>query len=131
MATKKAEKTSGTRSKAENQSKRGGARAGAGRKPKPITTLTAVLKTPAGTTDGAILNAKGAAAFALALFEETMRDTGKGIALRLDCARELLDRTIGKPRVANEPPAASLGEESGGVHIYIPANGREPQAEAC
>jgi hypothetical protein len=50
MATKTAKSSPKSNSRPANQSKRGGARSGSGRKPKPITTLMAVLKTPADTT---------------------------------------------------------------------------------
>lgn len=128
MATKKSD----SRPRTKPKSNRGGARPGAGRKPKAIVEMRMALIAPLIPEPAKPLtDAKSAAEYALALFEGTMRDESKALDLRLDCAREVLDRTIGKPRIANEPPAASLGEEAGGVHIYIPANGREPQAEAC
>jgi hypothetical protein len=70
-----------------------------------------------------LLDIKSAADFALDLFEKTMREEGKPIDLRLDCAREVMNRTIGKPRVAE--PKKPETEEEEQVHIYLPDNGRD------
>jgi hypothetical protein len=76
---------------------------------------------------GATGSPKKAAEFALDLFETTMRESTNDLGLRLDCAREILNRTIGKPRIADVPTTEDDGT-AGGVHIFIPDNGRDQEA---
>jgi hypothetical protein len=123
-----------SKAKSASKSNRGGSRPGAGRKPKAVTEMRAALIAPlviAPTpTTGeqvqaacmALSDRKAAAQFALDLFEENMRDVLRAIDVRLDCAREVLNRTIGKPRIADAPAKGSEDEEQ--VHIYMPDNGR-------
>jgi hypothetical protein len=105
------------------QSNRGGARPGAGRKTKVVTELRAALI--AANAEPQIRPPIGAAEFALQLFDDTMRDEQKDLELRLDCAKEVLNRIVGKPRIAEAPSARDDGE---GITIYIPDNGRESAA---
>lgn len=115
MATKAAKTT--------KKSKRGGTRAGAGRKPKAVNEMREVL-IPATVARAATGSKRSAAAeFALLLFEATMRDEAKALDLRLDCAKEVLNRTIGKPRIAE--PQKNDEEATEQVHIYLPDNGRD------
>lgn len=39
---------------------------------------------------------------AFALFAGVMRDPAQDLALRLECAREVMDRVLGKPKQLNE-----------------------------
>lgn len=65
----------------------GGFRPGAGRKPKPLTLLKRA----------AMSQIENDAAYALRLYVEVMREEEYDIHLRLDAAREVMDRTWGKP----------------------------------
>jgi hypothetical protein len=70
----------------------GGTRAGAGRKPD----LTRALR------DGYLKDKQAEAEYAYALMAATMRDGYLDVAVRLDAAREVMNRTWGKPRQAVE-----------------------------
>jgi hypothetical protein len=83
-----------------------------------------------------------AADFAFRLFVREMMDEDNPIALRLECGREIMNRSWGKPRQAvemtgkgREPlkiqiynaddPTAPSKASSG--TIYLPDNGRDPR----
>lgn len=124
---------------------RGGKRAGSGRKPKAITEMREAVIAPltAAQPRLAIVKADGetaplseleqrrsSAEFAIELFDETMRDESKNLDLRLDCAREVLNRAIGRPRLAEQPQTVEVATREGGVTIYIPDNGRDKEERA-
>lgn len=67
----------------------GGKRDNAGAKPKAFTLLKRSVEKK--TAD---------AEYAFALFAKTMRDTDKPLALRLDCAEWIVNRVLGKPKIA-------------------------------
>jgi hypothetical protein len=89
----------------KSKDNRGGARPGAGRKPKLLTAL--LLEQPEAADD---------IAFAYRLHRDTMRDERADTELRLECAREILNRLCGKPAQAvllgdpdGEPLPVALG----------------------
>jgi phenylpyruvate tautomerase PptA (4-oxalocrotonate tautomerase family) len=88
------------RSKSKGKSNRGGARAGAGRKPKATTEMKQRLISEMAEVSADTKN--DAAVYAFGLFDKTMRDEKEGIATRLECATEVLNRVWGKPKQAVE-----------------------------
>lgn len=84
-----AKKTTGR--KIKGNSNRGGSRTGAGRKPRPITEL-----------NRSIAERSADAIYALDLHVLTMRAAGEDIELRLACAREVMNRVLGKPTEKHE-----------------------------
>jgi hypothetical protein len=99
MTTKK--KIEGAKGKAKPTKKaapsqknkgRGGAREGAGRKPKEITLLKAKI----------VKRHKDDADYAIRLLVTVMKDQWMPVEIRMDAAREVLDRVIGKPKQAVE-----------------------------
>jgi hypothetical protein len=66
----------------------GGKREGAGRKPKAFAVLKRRLE------NERIEDAE----YAFALYVAVMRSENEGMTLRLDCAREVMDRVLGKPK---------------------------------
>lgn len=87
MATVKTPAARKTRAK----SNRGGPRPNSGRKPRPITELNRAI---AERSDDAI--------YALDFYCETMRDIAQDIRLRLECAREVMNRVLGRPTERHE-----------------------------
>lgn len=77
--------------KTKAKSNRGGPRANSGRKPRPITELNREIA--ARTAD---------AIYALDLHVLTMRAAGTDLELRLACAREVMNRVLGKPTEKHE-----------------------------
>jgi len=69
--------------------KNGGKRTGSGRKPKPITLLKRQM-----AEDG-----KAEAEYAFSLLVSIMHDETMSNALRRDCAKDVLDRIMGKPAI--------------------------------
>ena len=74
---------------------RGGARPGAGRRKKAITLLKEKTLAEAGADAG----------YGLALIISVMRDEGQKLDLRLDCAKDVVDRVFGKPTQHHEVEA--------------------------
>jgi hypothetical protein len=110
--------------KSKPKSNRGGSRAGAGRKPKATNALREALIAELGGEGELSTETKAAAAdFAFRLFDQVMRDERSyGIVVRLDCAREVLNRVWGKPRQAVEVSGKGGGPVN--VVVYLPDNGR-------
>lgn len=80
----------------KRKSNRGGARPGAGRKPKAVTELKQALIEKLAPSTGDPRT--DAAEYAFRLFERTMRDTdGADLGTRLECAKEVMNRVWGKP----------------------------------
>lgn len=77
--------------KTKQKSSCGGPRPNSGRKPKPITDFNRTL-----------CERLPDALYALNLHTRTMRDTAVDLELRLDCAKEVMNRILGKPRQAVE-----------------------------
>lgn len=71
---------------------RGGPRPNSGRKPKPFTVLKRRIE--AERVDDA--------EYGFALFVTVMRNDNEAIDLRLNCAREVMDRVLGKPKQIGE-----------------------------
>lgn len=67
----------------------GGARSGAGRKPRPAEKLKRDLTERLDD-----------ARFAFDLFVRTMRDAKQPLSLRLECSSEVMNRVLGKPKQA-------------------------------
>src|SRR4051794_25015852 len=86
---------------ANSKAKRGGKRAGAGRKPKAVTVLKQSLAEV--QTD--------AARRAFELFDKTAHDGGIILETRLDCAREVMNRVWGKPTERHEHDFSTLSDE--------------------
>lgn len=82
----------------------GGRRPGAGRKPKLLRTL---LQEVPGAADDA--------EFAYGLFRDLMRDPNQMTDVRMDAAREVLNRLIGKPKQAVEV----AGEDGGPLRVLV------------
>lgn len=83
---------------------RGGRRAGAGRKPGPLKKIK-----------DEILARGDDAVFAYTLYTREMRNESNDLKLRLDCAKEVLDRNWGKPRQSVE----HTGEDGGDLTIKV------------
>ncbi|WP_435005172.1 hypothetical protein P12x_003066 [Tundrisphaera lichenicola] len=115
-----ATKTAKNAGKSKGSSNRGGARPGAGRKPKPIeemrTALNVALIAP-------VERIADAATAALALLRDLMDDPDVAPKDRIAAARELLNRSLGRPREA--APIRDEAEDEERVHIYLPDNGRD------
>lgn len=76
----------------------GGPQPNSGRKPKALTQLKqALISEPVS-----IGEKQTAADYAFRLFVRTMRDEDKPIDLRLDCGREIMNRSWGKPTERKE-----------------------------
>ena len=71
---------------------RGGARRGAGRKPKEITEIR----------NKALVDASEDAAYALGYIISLLQDDKTPKGLRADCAKEVMDRVWGKATQRNE-----------------------------
>ena len=110
MAKKPAKAAEKPKTKPKDASKRGGPRPNSGRKPKAVTELKAALisesvvipgdlgpATPIGADERTT-----AADYAFRLFVREMQNADRSIELRLDCGREVMNRTWGKPRQAVE-----------------------------
>lgn len=80
----------------------GGARPNSGRKPRPVNALNRKI---CDRLDDAI--------FAFELHASTMRDAKQPLDLRLDCAREVMNRVLGKPApaVTSTNTAGALTED--------------------
>lgn len=72
----------------KGKSKRGGNRQGAGRKPKAFVVLKRRIESERAED----------ADYGFALFVSTMRDNNQDLDLRLSCAREVMDRVLGRPK---------------------------------
>jgi hypothetical protein len=98
----------------EKKSNRGGRRPGAGRRPKPLTDLNRKL---CERLDDAV--------YAFELHAGTMRDEKQPLDLRLDCAKEVMNRVLGKPAaVAIQPqgPAQLTADDIRASSEQIRAN---------
>ena len=104
---------------------RGGPRPNSGRKPKALTVAKQALLAELAPETGelSIETKQSAADYAFRLFDETMRDQNRAIPIRLDAAREVLNRVWGKPRQAVEVSGTDGGPIP--IQIYIPTNGRD------
>ncbi len=74
--------------KQEGKSKRGGPRSRSGRKPGAFTVLKRRIESERAED----------ADYGFALFVSTMRDDNQDLELRLSCAREVMDRVLGRPK---------------------------------
>jgi hypothetical protein len=87
----------------KNQTKRGGPRPNSGRKRKPVTEIrSGLISQLAGTGEVPDELQNDAAGYAFRLFDRYMRDEAIGVTVRLDCAREVLNRVWGKPKQSVE-----------------------------
>lgn len=87
----------------KNQTKRGGPRPNSGRKKKPVTEIReALISEISGTGEVPAEFQNDAAAYAFRLFDTTMRNVQEPRNVRLDCAREILNRVWGKPKQSVE-----------------------------
>jgi hypothetical protein len=104
---------------ARDGSRRGGARPNSGPKPKAIKTLQmALVSAPIGPGVPATLENKATAAdLAFSLFVKAMQDESQDIVLRLDCAREIMNRAWGKPTERKE--VGGLNGEPNPIKAYV------------
>lgn len=140
MPEKKASKSAQSKPK----SNRGGSRANAGRKPNAVREMRdgligSLISPPAPATPtgpptaapppmppgDAVAGARSDADRALDIIREFMGNDHPS-DLRFKAARELLDRAIGKARIASAPVAKENGPQ---VIVYIPDNGRDSASE--
>jgi len=94
---------------------RGGARPGAGRKPKAIREIR----------NRAIEEAGENARYAMGLFISVMENPKQPMRLRLDCAKEVADRVFGKATQRNE------NVNDGDLRIIIEHVSQDPDTSAA